>query len=487
MNNYPVMEKLDGVFINGKKVSTNQILDLYNPANIDERVGKISTGEVSHVKQSIEAAEEAWKTWKEVPIEKRLAYLSEVANYIESNLSSLSELLVLEHGKTLEESSMDLKAAVGVLRYYASLNHALDEEVVENEQGKMVLKRQPVGVVSVIVPWNFPIILSFLMLAPSILAGNTVVIKPPSFAPMTLTKILTHFAEQLPKGVLNIVLGSGSTIGKEMTEHPRVRKIAFTGSTETGRTIMKGASNTIKKLSMELGGNDAAVFLKDQPITDKLIEDCIKATFTACGQICYSIKRVYVPSENYELFIKKFTEAMENFKVGSGLDPDVDMGPINNKPQYDSILRLLEKTKKRGSEIKELGTYSSSIKPERGYFLLPMLVTNVSNTDPIVQEEQFGPILPVVKYSTEEEALELVNNTEFGLANSVWSPNEEKAFEFASHLQSGSVFINTHRVGASAANMPFGGFKQSGIGRSHGMEAIYEHTELQAIIRRSDM
>ncbi|WP_408007969.1 aldehyde dehydrogenase family protein [Pseudalkalibacillus sp. A8] len=483
----PLMEKVDGIFIEGQEIEASETKSLYNPAKVDEQVGEITVGDASHVKQAVEAAERSWKDWRNKPIEDRARHLVEISDYIEANLNELCHLLVLEHGKTLEEAAIDLKAAVGTLRYYAGLTNVMDEKTVENHQGTMVLTRHSLGVVSIIVPWNFPIILAFLMLAPSLLAGNTVVIKPPSFVPLTLTKILKHFARQLPEGVLNIVTGSGSTVGKEMVEHPKVRKVAFTGSTDTGRTIMAGASKTIKKLSMELGGNDAAIFLKDKPITEDLIQNAILSTFTACGQICYSIKRIYVHRDNYETFVKKYTEAASKLVVGSGLDSKVDMGPINNKPQYESVQDLIERTKQTEAVIKEVGTFAEGVGKADGYFILPTIVTNVNNSDPIVQEEQFGPVIPIMPFDSEEEVVELVNDSEFGLANSVWTSDEDHGFELGRKLESGSVFINTHRLGASAANMPFGGFKQSGIGRGHGVEAVHEHTELQARILRKDM
>ncbi|WP_181350469.1 aldehyde dehydrogenase [Thalassobacillus sp. CUG 92003] len=481
------LESVNGVFIQGKEAQDTEIKNLYNPARTNEKVGEVKTGTVSHVQQAVEAADKTWAIWRETSIEERAQYLVEAANYIESNLDTFSRLLVMEHGKILKEAQMDLKAAAGVLRYYGGLTDVLDEKTVENQQGTMVLTRQPVGVVSVIVPWNYPIILSFLMLAPSLLAGNTVVIKPPTFVPMTLTKFLKHVSAQLPDGVLNVVLGSGSTVGKEMVEHPRVRKVAFTGSTDTGRTIMRGAAETIKKVSMELGGNDAAIILKDMPITNELIQECIQSTFASCGQICYSIKRIYIHRDNYQDFVDKFTDEASKFVVGFGLDPDIDMGPINNKPQYDSIMELLERTKRTGASVKEVGVMSDHVSKSDGYFILPTIVTNVRTTDPIVQEEQFGPVIPIIPFDTEEEVIDLVNDSEFGLTNSVWTKDVDYGFKLGRQLQSGSVFVNTHRIGASAANMPFGGFKQSGIGRGHGVEAVHEHTELQALIRRTDM
>lgn len=478
---------VERLFIAGQTVETDQKVDLYNPAKLSEKVGECYLGTVEHVNQAVEAAERAWPDWADTPAEQRVQYLLEMAQYIDDNTEELSRLLVLEHGKILREAVIDLKSAAAALRYYATLHTELKDKVVENEQGTMILTRQPVGVVSVIVPWNFPIILAVHMLAPSLVAGNTVVIKPPTYVPLTITRILNHIAKRLPAGVLNVIPGSGSTVGAAMVEHPRVRKVAFTGSTETGRDIMRKAAGTIKKISMELGGNDAAILLPDVTVNDHLIDETIAASYTACGQICYAMKRIYVYRDHYENFVKRFTEAADKIVVGFGLDPEVTMGAINNKPQYESVLKLIEEAKQTGATVKEVGRLSDKVSRDQGYFILPHIVTDVDNRHPIVQEEQFGPVIPILPYDTIDEAIEMANDTEYGLANSIWTADIEKGFKLARRLQSGSVFINTHKVGASAANMPFGGFKQSGIGRGHGVEALYEHTELQAIIRRIDM
>ena len=478
---------VERLFIAGQTVETDQKVDLYNPAKLSEKVGECYLGTVEHVNQAVEAAERAWPEWADTPAEQRAQYLLEMAQYIDDNTEELSRLLVLEHGKILREAVIDLKSAAAALRYYATLHTELKDKVVENEQGTMILTRQPVGVVSVIVPWNFPIILAVHMLAPSLVAGNTVVIKPPTYVPLTITRILNHIAKRLPAGVLNVIPGSGSTVGAAMVEHPRVRKVAFTGSTETGRDIMRKAAGTIKKISMELGGNDAAILLPDVTVNDHLIDETIAASYTACGQICYAMKRIYVYRDHYENFVKRFTEAADKIVVGFGLDPEVTMGAINNKPQYESVLKLIEEAKQTGATVKEVGRLSDKVSRDQGYFILPHIVTDVDNRHPIVQEEQFGPVIPILPYDTIDEAIKMANDTEYGLANSIWTADIEKGFKLARRLQSGSVFINTHKVGASAANMPFGGFKQSGIGRGHGVEALYEHTELQAIIRRIDM
>ncbi|WP_180994212.1 aldehyde dehydrogenase family protein [Bacillus sp. Marseille-P3661] len=483
-----VMPLTEDMFINGKVVSAEDKMKLYNPAQLDEVVGEITMGTKEHVDQAVEAAYEAWGDWSQYAPEKRASYLKSTANYIEQNLESLTELLVLENGKLLSEARSELLAAANVLKYYSGLANELDkEEVIENEQGKMILTRQPMGVVSIIVPWNYPVLLGFMMASPALLAGNTVVLKPSTYSPLTLTRILHHMAGELPKGALNVVLGSGSKVGSAMTAHEKVRKITFTGSTEIGSEIIAEAAKTIKNFSMELGGNDAAIILSDKNIDDDLINRMIKGVFTYSGQICYAIKRIYVSKDNYDEFVSKFTAAADRLRVGPGLNSESTLGPINNKAQLDVIQQLLEKVEKTNAKVTTVGQFVEGVSADQGNYILPRVITNVTNDDDIVKKEQFGPIIPIVPFETEEEAIAFANDTEFGLGNSVWTSDEEKGFELARKLQSGSVFVNIHQVGASAVNMPFGGFKQSGIGRGHGVEGLYEHTELQALIRRTDM
>ncbi|MDC3411905.1 aldehyde dehydrogenase family protein [Terrihalobacillus insolitus] len=476
------------LYINGTAVTSTNTKKVYNPARSKESVGEIALGSEEDVNYAVEAADLAWEQWRKTSAADRAKVLEQVANYIHENSNELAQMLVLEHGKTVQESLGDLLGAANVLRYYSTLVDEVDkEEVVENKQGKMVLTHQSMGVVSIIVPWNYPIILGYLMLAPALLAGNTVVIKPATYCPLTLTKILKHMASLLPKGVLNIISGSGSTVGEAMIKHPTVRKVSFTGSTEVGVSVIKNSASTIKNLSLELGGNDAAIVLKDKDIDDHLIEEMLKGVFTACGQICYNIKRIYVQKGNYQTFVDRFIAAANLIKVGNGLNPNTTMGPLNNKPQFDSVTTLLNEIKETDAMVNIVGEFIEETAFDDGYYVMPTVVTNVKQEDPIVQKEQFGPIIPIIPFDTEEEAIQMANDTEFGLGNSVWTNDVEHGFEVARKLQSGSVFVNIHRAGASGPNMPFGGFKQSGIGRGHGVEALKEQMELQAVIQRTDM
>jgi len=476
------------MFVNGQEISGVQTAKIYNPARKNECVGEISIGTSEDVNTAVTAAGEAWKTWRHTNPQQRADYLTQTVQYIEDHLDELARMLVLEHGKTLNEAKGDLIGGANVLRYYSSLvDEVKREKVIENDQGKWLVTRQPMGVVSIIVPWNYPIILAFLMLAPALMAGNTAVLKPATYCPLTLTSILKYLGNLLPKGVLNVVPGSGGVVGEAMVRHPKVRKISFTGSTEVGINVIKNSADTIKNVSMELGGNDAAVILRDAEVNQNLIDEMIKGVFTAAGQICYNVKRIYVHRDHYQKFAEGFLEAASKIKVGNGLNDAVTMGPINNKQQYESVKKIIDKLAGTKADVHTVGEFIEEGDISDGYFILPTVVLNPDQKDPIVQDEQFGPVIPIIPFDTEEVVVELVNDTEFGLGNSVWTKDIDHGFEIARKLQSGSVFINIHRAGASGPNMPFGGFKQSGIGRGHGIEALHEQMELQTIILRTDM
>jgi aldehyde dehydrogenase len=475
-------------FINGKEIVSERAVKIYNPANVKECVGEMSLGSVEDVNTAVVAAELAWEKWAQTSAKERGELLKKIAEFMESDHAAFAELLVRENGRVLSELKFDILGGANVLRYYSSLVEEVDkEEIIENHQGKMILTRQPTGVTSIIVPWNSPVYLTCLMLGPALMAGNTVVIKPSTYSPLALTKILKGAAKLLPVGVLNIVLGSGATVGEAMVSHPKVRKVTFTGSTEVGTGIIRSSANTIKNVSMELGGNDAAIILKDADINDRLINELIKGVFIGCGQICYGVKRIYVQHEKYNEFVERFVQAASSYKVGPGLDPQSTMGPVNNESQYKMVQQLISEAEENGATVTTVGEFVEGLNPADGYFILPTIVTNVKQDDPIVQSEQFGPVIPILPFDSEEEAISMANDTEFGLGNSVWTNDVERGFKIARKLQSGSVFVNIHRVGASAVNMPFGGFKQSGIGRGHGVEALYEQMELQALIHRTDL
>lgn len=476
------------LWIDGKSHDAEQKTLIYDPGNHNSAVGEMSMGTTADVDRAVQAAERAWTAWTLISPQRRGEMIAQVNQYIEQNLDRLSRILVLENGKLLSEAKGEILGSMQVLRYYASLADEVNrEKKIEDNRGTLILTRQPVGVVSVIVPWNSPIYLGFLMLAPALMAGNCVLVKPSTFAPLALTEILAEMSKCLPDGVLNVIPGSGSTIGNALVTHPAIRKVSFTGSTEVGRTILKDAAGTVKNVTMELGGNDAAIILESADVDEHLANELLQGAFCTAGQICYGVKRIYVHRSRYNAFLDAFMSAVGKMRVGHGLLEGASMGPVNNKQQFDFVNGLIAESRSSGARVEVLGNWVEGTDPNAGYYILPTVVHGVGQEAAIVQQEQFGPVIPLLSFSTEEEAIALANDSDFGLGNSVWSKDVGHALHVARKLQSGSVFINLHRLGASGVDMPFGGFKQSGTGRGHGIEALHEQMELQSIIHRTDM
>jgi aldehyde dehydrogenase len=386
----------------------------------------------------------------------------------------------------LWESKTDVHSAARALLQNAALAEQLDvEEVVRDTRGTTIIRRIPMGPTAVIVPWNYPIYLTLAGVAPALAAGNSVIVKPSEYAPLAVTETLALIAAALPEGVLSVVPGDGAVAGQALVSHPAVRKVIFTGGTATGTMISKTAADTLKSVSLELGGNDPAIVLESAALSDRTIRELRRAVFTCSGQICINVKRIYVHRSRLGEFVDKFSSAVNEIVVGAGLHTGSTMGPLNNAQQFRSVSQLAEVTRQH-ADVQVLGRKLDPASWDRGYFMLPSIVTGISSDAPLVTREQFGPILPVIPFEDEADALRQANDSEFGLAASIWSEDVDHALDVARMVEAGSVFVNTHRMGSSDQTMPFGGIKQSGIGRNHGMWAIEECMELQAISHRPD-
>jgi len=474
------------LLIDGRDV-VGPITEVRNPARLTEAVGGYSTGDRASVDAAVAAAEAAFPGWAARPAQDRAAALTLTADLIDADLANLSTLLTREHGKILADATAEIANTARTLRYYAGLaEYASRETISQDYRGRIVERRAAMGVVAVIVPWNYPVLLATLMIAPALVAGNTVVVKLPDNSPLALAVVLRRLAAAVEPGVVNIVAGSGHEVGAALTTHPRVRKVSFTGSTATGRAIMRDASVNLKNLSLELGGNDPAIVLESATVTTHLVDELVRGAFTSTGQVCYAPKRLYVQRNLFEEFTEAFTAATNALVVGEGLNPAVRMGPVNNGQQHRTVIDLIETSRSEGAHVAEVGEYLDA-SPEDGYFIRPTVVTGLRQKSPLVQQEQFGPVVPILAFDTEDEAIALANDSEYGLAASVWSDDVEHAFDVGRRIQAGSVFVNIHRVGASDPSMPFGGFKQSGIGRGHGEIAVDEATEVQILADRIDM
>jgi acyl-CoA reductase-like NAD-dependent aldehyde dehydrogenase len=423
--------------------------------------------------QAVDAAAAAFAGWRECSLAERRKSMSELADAMEAEEAALSRLLTLEQGKPLAEAAWEIQSSIGILRHFSGLD--MPYKQIENSAERLVEQvHRPLGVVAAIVPWNFPILLMMFKLAPALLTGNTMVIKPAPTTPLTCLRIGELIARLLPPGVVNIVTDQND-LGPVLTRHPGVRKVSFTGSSATGRRVMASAAESLKRVTLELGGNDAAIVLGDVDPAE-VAPRIFAAAFMNCGQVCLAIKRLYVHESIYEPMCEQLSIIARSLVVGDGMAPETQMGPLQNLMQYESIKSHLDQLRWEGKVIA-----GGNPIDRPGYFIEPTIVGRLSDTDRIVVEEQFGPILPVLRFSDPDEAVRRANASDMGLGGSIWSSDTEAAMRLASRMDAGMVWINKHLD--IAPHIPFGGAKQSGMGVELGAEGLAEFTQLHVINR----
>ena len=423
--------------------------------------------------EAVASSAAAFESWKHADISVRRAALLAIAQVMEANAPRLGALLTSEQGKPLADATGEIAIAVARLRGTAAL--ALAQVVVERAPGRRVrVIRTPLGVVGAIAPWNFPISLAMQKVASALLAGNTVVLKPSPTTPLTTLLIGALARHLLPAGVLNVVSGA-DPLGQWMTEHSGIAKISFTGSIETGRRVMASAARDLKRVTLELGGNDAAVVFPGVDVS-AAAERIFWAAFRNAGQICIAAKRIYVHDAIYEEFKDAFVALACRAKVGDGAEPGVEIGPVQNLQQFRRICGLIAECAREGHRFALGGTAP----PEGGGYFLPLTVVDDPPEDSrLVAEEQFGPIVPLLRFTQTEDVVRRINATRFGLACSIWSPDETFAASLADHIDSGTVWIN--EVQLLSAAVPFGGHKASGIGVEGGQEGLLEYTNAKVV------
>jgi acyl-CoA reductase-like NAD-dependent aldehyde dehydrogenase len=422
---------------------------------------------------AMESAAKAFRDWRGDMAARREA-LTAAANMLFGAADTLGPILTSEQGKPLGDAKMEVIGAGVWFKYFADLD--VPREVIQDDDNALIeILRRPLGVVAAITPWNFPLILASWKIAPALLAGNTMVLKPSPYTPLTTLKLGEMLSSVLPAGVLNVVSG-GDDLGAWMTSHPVPAKISFTGSVATGKHVAMSAAPDLKRVTLELGGNDAAIVLDDvdpAAVAGKLFW----GAFQNNGQVCSAIKRVYVPERLYDGVVEALAEQARSVKVGPGTEDGVQLGPINNKPQFERVSELVSDALSSGAKAITGG------KPldRPGYFFEPTILTGVADGTRIVDEEQFGPALPVIAYRDVDDAVERANATHFGLSGSVWSADPERGAEVAARLECGTAWVNTHL--ALQPNQPFGGAKWSGIGVENGTWGYYGFTEIQVLHR----
>lgn len=460
--------------IDGAAVEAAETFAVLNPST-GETVGRAPNASTADLDRAVEAAGEAFKSWSQKSDEELQAACAAVTKAIEDNADELSVLLTQEQGKPLGGmgSRWELGGAAAWAGYTTGLSLSM-KVLQDNNEGKIEMHRKPLGVVGSITPWNFPVMIAIWHVLPALRTGNTVVIKPSPNTPLSTLRLVEIMNEVLPKGVVNCVTSdenSGDNIGAAMSSHPDIRKIVFTGSCATGQKVMMSAAQTMKRLTLELGGNDAGIVLPD--VDPKAIaEGLFWGSFINNGQTCAAMKRLYVHEDVYDAVCEELVTYAKAIPVGDGMDEASVLGPIQNQMQFDKVSRLVEAGKKNGRVL--LGGA-----PGEGLFYPPTIIADLGNDDPLVNEEQFGPALPIIKYSDLDEVIERANDSSNGLGGSVWSKDIAKAKEVASRMECGSVWINKH--GAIQPNAPFGGVKSSGIGVEFGEEGLQEYTDIQVV------
>jgi acyl-CoA reductase-like NAD-dependent aldehyde dehydrogenase len=422
---------------------------------------------------AFDAAAKAARDWKSDEAARR-AVLVRAAEALMASSAELAPVLTSEQGKPLADAGIEVFAASMWCQYFADLE--MPTQIIQDDASAYVeLARRPLGVVAAITPWNFPLTLAFWKIAPALLAGNTLVLKPSPYTPLTTLKVGELLRDVFPPGVVNIVSGSDE-LGAWMTTHAVPRKISFTGSVETGKKVAMSAAPDLKRVTLELGGNDPAIVLDDAD--PAVVASAIFAgAFANNGQVCSAIKRVYVPEALYDDVVEGLAAEARAIKVGEGTEEDVKLGPINNEPQYERVKELVADALSHGGTAVTGG--KAMDRP--GYFFEPTILTGLSDGSRIVDEEQFGPALPVVSYRNLGDAIDRANATHFGLSGSVWSADPDRATEVAAQLECGTAWVNTHL--ALAPQQPFGGFKWSGIGVENGPWGLAEFSEFQVVYR----
>lgn len=462
------------LFIGGTRIDTAAHADVRNPSTGDV-IGQMPLATPSDLDRAVAAAATAFKGWSQSSEEERQAACRAIAEKITANSEELARLLTLEQGKPLGGlgSRFEIGGAVAWTRYTAEL--VLPVEILQDDaDGRVDMHRKPIGVVGAITPWNWPVMIACWHIIPAIRTGNTVVIKPSPLTPLSTIRLVEIINEVLPAGVLNVVTGENS-IGAALSAHPGIAKMTFTGSTETGKKVMASAVATLKRLTLELGGNDAGIVLPDADPA-QIAEGLFWGAFINNGQTCAALKRLYVHDSIYEAVCEALSEYAAKIPVGDGLDEASALGPVQNEMQFNKVRELVDDARAKGGRILTGGAPLD----RPGYFYPVTLVADVTDGIRLVDEEQFGPALPIIRYSDIDEVIARANANPAGLGGSVWSADPQKARHYARQLECGSVWINKH--GAIQPNAPFGGVKQSGIGVEFGAEGLKEFTTIQTVL-----
>ncbi len=471
------------LYINGEFKDAETKQKVINPSS-GEVIAEVAVASQEDVELAIDSARAAFDKgeWTKISFAERKEFLLKISQGILDKAGELAQLETLNTGKPIKESTfMDVPSAAKTFAYFANnFERYLTDEVLELENADSHLVRQPRGVVVLIVPWNYPLLIASWKMAQALAAGNAVVLKPSSLTPLTvieLAKIIRGAG--LPKGVVNVINGSGQNLGQLLCSDKRVDMISFTGSNEVGRQIIEYSSKNVKKLIMELGGKSASIILKDADL-DVAVNSSLCSIFLNQGQMCTAMSRIFVEDDIYDKFLDAFVDKAKRIKLGNSLDYETQMGPLISQMQRKIVMEYVENTKREGAKLICGGKIPDNPLLKNGFFFEPTVFTDVTSNMSIFREEVFGPVVCINKFSLLSEVEELANDSDFGLAASIWTKDETQAEDLAKKINTGTIWINTY--GMFYNEVPYGGFKQSGFGKELGREGFLEYTQLKSII-----
>jgi succinate-semialdehyde dehydrogenase/glutarate-semialdehyde dehydrogenase len=467
------------MYLNGKWIGNDYevLTEIINPAT-KEVIGAVPTGGAYEAEQAVTSAHKAFKIWSKKTADERYQILMKWFYLIEENKHEIARIMTIEQGKPLKEALGEVHYANGFISWYAEEGKRVYGETIpaSHPNKRILVRKEPVGVIAAITPWNFPAAMITRKVAPALAAGCTAVIKPANQTPLTALKMaeLAHEAG-IPAGVLNVITGRSSEIGEVWLKDPRVTKITFTGSTEVGKTLMRGAAETVKKVSLELGGNAPFIVMDDANLA-KAAEGLVQSKFRNAGQTCICTNRVFVQEGVADKFIKLFQTELEKLKVGNGLEEGTDIGPLIDQAAYNKVEGLVKDAVMKGGKV----TYSG-LKPaeDNGYFYAPTILIDINDDMECMKDEIFGPLAPISTFKTEEEVIERANNSCYGLAAYVYTENLSRSFRITEQLEYGIIGLNDALP--SVVQAPFGGYKESGLGREGGHYGIEEFLEVKYI------
>ncbi|MBB5984760.1 aldehyde dehydrogenase family protein [Sphingobium lignivorans] len=461
------------ILIGGEMIAGNgQPLPVIDPAT-GEAFALAPAATRDDLDRAVAAARAAFPGWTARSPEDRRAVVHAIAARLRERAEPIGALLTAEQGKPLGDAIGEIRRAADHIEALTMLDLS-DQLLREDARERVEIRYRPLGVVGGITPWNVPVMLAMVKVAQALYTGNTIILKPSPFTPLSTLAIGQAIADIAPAGTVNIVSG-GNDLGAWITSHPGIDKISFTGTVATGRRVLESAAGTFKRVTLELGGNDPAIILPDADL-DLTAEGIVRSAFANCGQVCMAIKRVFVHASLYDAVVEAIATRAAAIRTGPGTAPDTRMGPIQNRMQFEKVVTLLREVKQTpGARIVTGGTVHEG----SGYFIDPTIVTGLPDDAPLVREEQFGPVLPILRYDDVDDAIARANATEFGLGASVWTRDLREGARVAGHMQAGLVWVNRH--GGNGRDVPFGGAKYSGYGREQGVEGMRSYMEMQVV------